>query len=115
MMWDALVALAASTLSGTGIGGGGLLVIYLTLVKNVEQLCAQGINLVFFLSGASSAIPIHLRKRKIDMCAVIIIGLTGAVFAFLGLQVAKLMDGRLLRMIFGAMLAVCGLKVLREK
>lgn len=114
MSWDIIVALAASALSGTGIGGGGLLVIYLTLVKNVGQLCAQGINLAFFLSGASSALPVHFHRRKMDMRAVVLIGLTGAVFAYLGLMLARMIDGRWLRVIFGAMLALCGLKVIKK-
>ena len=37
-MLDFIIALITSALAGTGVGGGGLLVIYLTLVKDMEQL-----------------------------------------------------------------------------
>ena len=48
-MWlDILVSFLIATLSGLGIGSGGLLVIYLTLLDGMPQLRAQGVNLVFF-------------------------------------------------------------------
>ena len=46
---DTVVAFFASALAAMGVGGGGLLVIYLTLVRATEQISAQGINLFFFL------------------------------------------------------------------
>lgn len=38
---DVIVSFLASALAGTGVGGGGLLVIYLTLARGLEQLEAQ--------------------------------------------------------------------------
>ena len=78
---DAIVAFVASAFAGTGVGGGGLLVIYLTLVRDTAQLAAQGINLSFFIAGATSAVPIHIKKRNIDPLAVIFIGAFGIIGA----------------------------------
>lgn len=36
-MLDFIIALITSALAGTGVGGGGLLVIYLTLVKDMNS------------------------------------------------------------------------------
>ena len=44
-----IVALITSVLSGLGIGGGGLLVIYLAFFTDTPQITAQGINLLFFI------------------------------------------------------------------
>lgn len=111
---DAVVSLVASALAGTGVGGGGLLVIYLTLARGAEQLTAQSINLSFFVSGAAAAVPIHIKKRKIDALAVVFIGAFGIVGAFLGLTCAKSISPSLLRKFFGAFLVICGMKSLKN-
>ena len=36
-------------LAGMGVGGGGLLVLYLVFIKDMGQTMAQGLNLVFFI------------------------------------------------------------------
>ena len=111
---DVIVSFLASALAGTGVGGGGLLVIYLTLARGMGQLAAQGINLSFFISGATSAVPVHIKKRNIDFLAVIFIGAFGIVGAFLGLALAQSISPSLLRKFFGIFLVFCGLKSLRK-
>ena len=63
------VALLAGLLSGIigamGMGGGAVLIIYLTLFASVEQLTAQGINLIFFIPIGITAILIYAKKGKI--------------------------------------------------
>ena len=54
-----------AVLSGLGVGGGGLLVIYLALFTDVAQLSAQGINLLFFIFSCGASMLVHLSKRKI--------------------------------------------------
>lgn len=51
MGWLAAVVAGALTgvLSGFGVGGGTLLLIYLTTFAGMEQSQAQGINLLYFL------------------------------------------------------------------
>ena len=56
MIWiDIAFTFVFAALAGMGIGSGGLLVLYLTLIRGTPQLSAQGFNLLFFLfsSGAS--------------------------------------------------------------
>ena len=47
-MLDFLAAFLTAALSATGVGGGGLLILYLRLVRNIPQVTSQGINLIFF-------------------------------------------------------------------
>ena len=61
-----LASLAAGLLSALGLGGGGILVLYLTLVQGMDQAQAGGINLLFFLPAAAVAVVLHLRKGRID-------------------------------------------------
>ena len=44
----ALAGAITGVLSGFGIGGGSLLLIYMTSFAGVEQNLAQGINLLYF-------------------------------------------------------------------
>ncbi len=107
-MVDFFVSLCASTLQGLGVGGGGLLVIYLVLIKNYEQLLSQGINLIFFIFSSLSAMLVHIRKRKIPYLLVLVISAFGAVGAFLGSVLAREVDSSLIRMIFGFLLIISG-------
>ncbi len=68
-MIESVVGFITALLAGLGIGGGGLLVIYLVLWTNCEQLSAQGINLLFFLFSSASAMvsrrPSGLRRQAL--------------------------------------------------
>ena len=55
-----LAGAAAGVLSGFGVGGGTLLLLYLTAFAGVEQHLAQGINLVYFLPAAAAALSCFL-------------------------------------------------------
>ena len=56
------VGAATGILSGFGVGGGTLLLVYLTAVAGVEQHQAQGINLLYFLPAAAMALPGHWKN-----------------------------------------------------
>ena len=60
-----LLAVLIAALSGMGVGGGGLLVIWLVLIMDMPSRTAQGINLVFFVISALAALPVHLRRRRL--------------------------------------------------
>ena len=54
-------------LSGLGVGGGSLLILWLTVVLEMDPLAARSINLLFFLPAAliSSAVRIKRGNLKI--------------------------------------------------
>ena len=103
-----IVSFLISILSGMGVGGGGLFVIYLALFTSTPQLEIQGINLAFFLLSASASLLIHLTKRKIFAGAVLIASVFGILGAILGSILSGKIDQSLLRKIFGAMLCLSG-------
>ena len=57
---NAVTSFLIAVLSGLGVGSGGLLVIYLTLVEKVPQLTAQGTNLIFFILIKAFFIEINI-------------------------------------------------------
>ena len=112
---DIIAAFLISVLAGMGVGGGGLLVLYLVFVKEMGQLEAQGINLVFFVFAALSALVYHTRKRQIDWRLVMILTVTGAIGVLGGSSLARALSPEVVRKIFGWLLMVCGATVLVGK
>ena len=106
MAWPISLLAGAVTgvLSGFGIGGGTLLLIYMTAFAGVPQNLAQGVNLLYFLPTAATALPAHIKNGYIDRQTVwpaVLAGLAGT-----GLDV------ELLHRCFGGFLIVVGLREL---
>lgn len=107
-MIDFLVSCGVALLSGLGVGSGGLLVVFLTEYREVGQLFAQGVNLIFFIFSSGASTAVNLRARNICYGAVTMMSLGGAIGAIVGALVASVLDPDLLRIGFGAMLLIGG-------
>ena len=105
---DIIAALIMGALSGMGVGGGGLLVIYLTAFKSLGQIASQGINLYFFIFASVASLFVHCRKRKINYKAVVLLSGAGIPFAIIGSVAASVTDPETVRTVFGIMLILAG-------
>ena len=105
----ALAGLACGVLSGLGIGGGTLLMVWMTAVAGVAQKNAQGINLLYFLPTAACALVFHIKNRLIRPRVVLPAILTGCLTAAGAAVLATAMDTGLLRRLFGGFLVIVGL------
>ena len=114
-MLDFIVIFVIAALSGLGVGSGGLLVIYLTLVNGTPQLAAQGANLIFFILASLSSLLFNLPKRRIPFGAVAIMTVLGIAGSFIGTYFATLLSPEILKKIFGFMLVLSGLYALKRK
>ena len=107
-----IAALLAGLLSGIigamGMGGGAVLIIYLTLFANVEQLTAQGINLLFFIPIGITAILIYSKRKQIKWKLTIPLAFGGVLGALLGLWLTDILGSNLIAKIFGAFLVLLG-------
>lgn len=92
-----------------GVGGGGLLVVYLTLARDIAQYDAQRISLIFFIAASAASLIIHFLRRKINFLAFLIFAVMGSVGAIAGSLIAARVSGGALRYLFGAFLIICGL------
>lgn len=110
-----IAATLIACMAGLGIGGGGLLVIYLTMVLGTEQLTAQGINLLFFIFSAIASLFIHFKKRKLDFRNIAILAIFGICTSILGSYVSHNIDVGILRKIFGGLLVASGILALFKK
>lgn len=107
-MIDAVAAFFAAVLSGMGVGGGGLLLIWLTLVSETPQHTAQFMNLCFFIAASASSMTVHVTKRRIPVLLVLLLASGGAVGSFFGVLTASLTDPDALRIVLGVFLALSG-------
>ena len=99
----------AGLIGGLGLGGGGVLVMFLTVFAGTPQHEAQGINLLFFIPVGFFALLFHIRQKLIDFkTALPAIGL-GLVGAVCGSMLTRFIGGGCVRILFGVMLAALGL------
>ena len=104
-----LAGLVCGVFSGLGIGGGTLLMVWMTAVMDVAQKTAQGINLLYFLPTAACALIFHIKNRQIVWQAVWPAALAGSVCAVGGALLAQGVNAELLRKLFGGFLVLVGL------
>ncbi len=116
-MWlTVLVSFAVALLAGMGVGSAGLLVLFLTFVKNIPQLKAQGLNLLFFLFSSGAALLVHLRCTPPFLGLLLLLVPTGLLGAWGGTALALYLPQALLRRIFGCFLLMSGtLGILAKK
>lgn len=107
-----IVGFLTGILASMGMGGGFILVVWLTLFQNTEQKTAQGINLLFFLPIALISLIIHFKNGLVDKRLVIRLIFGGVLGAALGTFCTGLIDNSLLRKLFAVFLLLFGLKEL---
>lgn len=103
-----LAGLLCGILSGFGIGGGSLLMVWMTAVAALDQKTAQSINLLYFLPTSVGALIFHIKNRMICWKAVVPAALGGCATAALTAWLSAGMDMGLLRKLFGGFLLVIG-------
>lgn len=114
-----IVVIIASFISGLtaslGLGGGMVLLVYLTMICNMQQLEAQGINLLFFLPIAALSLIIHTKSHLVRwkelLPAMIAGGISAAVFSF---AAGKIGSGAIQKA-FGVILIISGAVELFKK
>ena len=108
-------AFVAGALSGLGVGSAGLFVLYLTFALQMDQISAQGVNLVFFLLSAGASLLLHIKKRPIPWVVVGLLVVCAIPGSVLGTYLVSVLDRNLIRRLFGVMLVVSGSMALFRK
>jgi uncharacterized membrane protein YfcA len=104
-----LAGVVTGVVSSWGVGGGTILVLYLTGLAKVPQKQAQGINLLFFLPTSIAALISHIRAKLIVWLAVIPAVIAGVPAAIALSLAASCVESELLRRIFGGFVVAVGL------
>lgn len=113
MIVSALIAGFLSGIIGAmGLGGGAVLIIYLSIFTSTEQLTAQGINLLFFIPIGTLAVIIYSIRKHINWKTVMPLAFGGIIGSVSGIFIAKILGGNMTAKLFGAFLILLGLKEL---
>jgi len=114
--WIAGIAgLVCGIISGFGIGGGSLLMVWMTAAAGLDQKIAQGINLLYFLPTSIGALIFHIKNKMVCWKAAIPAAVFGCITAAGSAWFAGAMDVTLLRKLFGIFLILVGFSELVKK
>lgn len=105
-MTEVLIGIVSGIVSGTGMGGGTILIFLLTFMLGIEQHVAQATNLIFFIPTAIVAIMVNLKNKNIDMRLAILISVFGILGAIVGANISIHIDVAILKKCFGIFLAI---------
>ena len=100
-MIEILIGMISGIVSGTGMGGGTILIFLLTFMMGIEQHVAQATNLIFFIPTSIVAI-----NKNIDLKLAIIISIFGILGAIIGSNISVYTDVKILKKCFGVFLII---------
>lgn len=110
------VALAVSSLlgilAGLGLGGGSLLLLWLTAVLSMEYPEARALNLLFFLPAAGITCLFRTRRKTLDLKKTLPAMIAGSILSGVFSYVGRYLPLSLLKKLFGFLLIVTGLREL---
>lgn len=107
-----IVGTVLGFLTGLGVGGGSLLILWLTLALEMPQTAARGINLLFFLPSAMIACYLRWKQGAVTLRKVLPAILTGCAAAAVFSLISTRMDLEILRKLFGVLLLATGIREL---
>lgn len=107
-----IVGTVLGFLTGLGVGGGSLLILWLTLVLEMSQTAARGINLLFFLPSAAISCYLRWKQGAVTLKKVLPAILTGCAAAAVFSLISTRMDLEILRKLFGVLLLATGIREL---
>lgn len=107
-----LVGAVTGVLSAFGVGGGSLLLIWMTSFSGIPQSTAQGINLLYFLPAAGASLPAHFKNGHIEKAALLPAITAGLAGTALAAWAATGLDVDLLHKCFGFFLLAVGIREL---
>ena len=104
-MIEILTGFISGMVSGTGMGGGTILILCLSIFLGIDQKMAQATNLIFFIPTSIAAIYINIKEKKINFRVAKVIIIFGTIGAVIGAIIAKNMYTKILKKSFGVFLA----------
>lgn len=110
-----IIGLLSGIAASMGFGGGFILIIYLTAFSDVNQITAQGVNLLFFLPIALVSLIIHQKNRLIKWNVLLSLIPGGIAGILLGTFISSNIDVSFLQKLFAGLLIFVGFKELFHK
>lgn len=112
---ELIIAAVCGFLSGLGIGGGSLLMVWLTAVADMPQQAARTVNLLYFLPTAAISVFFHSKNHCVNWRRTGWAILGGVLAAVAGILLSQQISTDLLRKGFGVLLLIVGAAELCKK
>lgn len=103
-----LIGTVLGFLSGMGVGGGSLLLLWLTLVLGMDQAAARSVNLIFFLPAAAVSCYFRAKQGTLVLRKTLPVIIAGCIGGLLGTRLSISLDTKVLKQVFGLMLLFTG-------
>lgn len=110
-----IVGLLSGICASLGIGGGFVLLIYLTAIASTNQLEAQLINLIFFIPIGLLSLFLHIKHKLVVKEAAIPAAIAGSFGAVCGVLLATMLEPKLISKIFAVFILIVGAMQLKGK
>lgn len=105
-----VIGILLGFLAGMGVGGGSLLLLWLTQVAQLEQAQARMINLLFFLPAALISTLFRRKQQQIAVKPAISAVIAGCAAAVLFTMISRNIDVTLLKKLLGGLLILTGIR-----
>jgi uncharacterized membrane protein YfcA len=107
-----IIGCALGFLAGLGVGGGSLLILWLTLILGLDHTTARGINLLFFIPTAVIASLFRWRQGSLRLTKILPAVIGGCIAASVFTVASKHLQPELLQKLFGQLLILTGIREL---
>lgn len=108
-MIEILTGIISGAITGTGMGGGTILILVLSVFMGINQHTAQGANLIFFIPTSIIAIIVSIKDKLIKWQIAIPIAVAGTISAIIGAKISANLEKNVLKKYFGIFLACIAL------
>lgn len=106
------VAVVLGFLAGLGVGGGSLLVLWLTMIVGMDYADARTINLLFFLPCAITATFFNKKQGRVKFRKILPAIISGCAVAAIAAVISTQVDAVIIKKFFGGLLLFTGLREL---
>lgn len=103
-----LAGLFSGIIASMGMGGGAVLLIYLSAFLSKPQLFSQGVNLLFFIPIGIMAVIIYAKRGKIKFKKTIPLAVFGLIGSGLGILITTALSAEFITKIFAFFLITLG-------
>lgn len=104
-----LSGIVAGIISSLGMGGGAILILFLSVFSKIEQHIAQATNLIFFIPTAITSIILNIKNKNINFKVSKDIIIYGVIGAIIGSMISSYLPNKELKKIFGIFLLLIAL------
>lgn len=103
-----LIGIISGIVTGLGMGGGSILILFLTMFMYVNQHTAQAANLIFFIPTSISAIYVYFKNKNVEPLIGKKLLYSVIVGAMIGAYSTKYINSYKLKKYFGMFILAVG-------